>query len=207
MKKCVSGEWGCGQLKPLTEFSRNKRSLDGLQARCRSCCSRYAKSNRERINETIRLKRRENPEARRKSERAWTERNPDYHKQKYHRNRDLEIARRKTWSENNRSRDNANKQRYKARKINQMGFLPTGYEEIMLDVYGDLRCMRCGSDNKIHVDHIIPASKDGLWCLNNFQYLCAFCNVSKGNRSEVDYRSLEQKREMDIYMSWLECYA
>ena len=40
MKRCP----GCDTLKPLTEFSKNKRKSDGLQSSCKSCSARRSAS-------------------------------------------------------------------------------------------------------------------------------------------------------------------
>lgn len=39
-----------------------------------------------------------------------------------------------------------------------------------------------------HVDHVKPFSKGGRNRLGNYQWLCARCNTSKGNRNRMDYR-------------------
>ena len=42
------------------------------------------------------------------------------------------------------------------------------------------RCVRCGSNEKIEFDHIIPHSKGGADTYRNLQLLCETCNRSKG---------------------------
>jgi HNH endonuclease len=50
------------------------------------------------------------------------------------------------------------------------------------------RCIRCGSsENKWHLDHIIPKIKGGLDEEINFQVLCGPCNMSKGAKVVIDY--------------------
>jgi hypothetical protein len=44
------------------------------------------------------------------------------------------------------------------------------------------RCAKCGTDNGLHIDHIIPVAKGGGHDLNNLQLLCARHNLGKGDR-------------------------
>jgi len=50
------------------------------------------------------------------------------------------------------------------------------------------KCVRCGTSPatdpicKLHIDHIVPFSKDGKTVLENLQTLCENCNLGKGNR-------------------------
>jgi hypothetical protein len=42
------------------------------------------------------------------------------------------------------------------------------------------RCVRCGTNQKLEFDHIIPHSKGGADTYRNLQLLCESCNRSKG---------------------------
>jgi len=44
------------------------------------------------------------------------------------------------------------------------------------------RCVKCGSDRQLTVDHIIPLAKGGSNDLSNFQTLCRRCNSGKRDR-------------------------
>jgi len=50
------------------------------------------------------------------------------------------------------------------------------------------KCVRCGASPatnhscRLHIDHIIPFSKNGRSILENLQTLCEMCNLGKGNR-------------------------
>lgn len=42
------------------------------------------------------------------------------------------------------------------------------------------RCVRCGSNQNLEFDHIIPVAMGGSSTSRNLQLLCAGCNRSKG---------------------------
>jgi diadenosine tetraphosphate (Ap4A) HIT family hydrolase len=53
------------------------------------------------------------------------------------------------------------------------------------------RCALCGASNKdvpLHIDHIIPRSRNGKTVYENLQALCEKCNCTKGNKDETDFR-------------------
>jgi len=59
----------------------------------------------------------------------------------------------------------------------------------VLRTYG-AKCMKCGSTEDIHVDHIKPRSKYKKlqYRFDNLQVLCKKCNMEKSNFNEIDYR-------------------
>ena len=46
------------------------------------------------------------------------------------------------------------------------------------------QCAKCGGDNDLHYDHIIPVSKGGGTSIDNLEILCEECNLSKSNKIE-----------------------
>ncbi len=46
------------------------------------------------------------------------------------------------------------------------------------------RCVRCGTNEELSADHVIPESKGGATTLDNLQTLCLTCNRRKGPRHE-----------------------
>lgn len=52
--------------------------------------------------------------------------------------------------------------------------------------YG-FKCMKCGSEEKLQIDHIKSEYCGGKTEIDNLQVLCKFCNQSKGIK-DIDYR-------------------
>lgn len=51
------------------------------------------------------------------------------------------------------------------------------------------KCLACGSEENLTIDHIIPKAQDGDNTEDNLQTLCEECNHKKGNRIR-DYRNI-----------------
>lgn len=64
-------------------------------------------------------------------------------------------------------------------------------------------CLKCGCDQDIHVDHVIPVSwrPDLRLDFHNLQPLCARCNIEKSNLSDADYRP-ERRKPSDAEILW-----
>lgn len=60
--------------------------------------------------------------------------------------------------------------------------------EKVFEKYGR-KCAKCGETKNLHIDHIKPKSHypGKRLDIGNLQVLCAFCNMSKGNRNQMDY--------------------
>ena len=49
------------------------------------------------------------------------------------------------------------------------------------------RCLCCGMQHDLALEHVVPLSRGGTGNLVNVQLLCRLCNSRKGNRV-IDYR-------------------
>jgi hypothetical protein len=92
-KKCSK----CGEVKPVSEFHKNKREKDGYCVWCKECVSKYQKAYRENNAEKIKKWQKEyyekNAEKLKENSVNWNKNNIDKHK-----------ARSKRWTKNNPKR-------------------------------------------------------------------------------------------------------
>jgi hypothetical protein len=63
------------------------------------------------------------------------------------------------------------------------------YEELLrLIINAEKKCVKCGATPpsvKLHIDHILPASRGGSSKFENLQFLCQHCNLKKSNKKEA----------------------
>jgi len=67
LKRCQK----CGEVKPLSEFSRDASSCDGQARVCKACNRRYYQANRARVLARMHLYYEANPEAAKERVRRW----------------------------------------------------------------------------------------------------------------------------------------
>ena len=183
MKICTK----CQEEYTIDNFYKDKSKNDGYHTICKICSKvkkkEYYENNKNICKERV-LKRYWNNrehviQQNREYSRKWYKNNKEHHKnnskKRYYSNNNLELYRIKS-------------QKRRARKLNQLGYLPYNYLEIMKD--RDTHCKYCNLHIKTygyHVDHIIPLSKGGLHDLDNLQLICAECNLKKGYSIEEDF--------------------
>jgi hypothetical protein len=89
MKQCSK----CKQLKPESEFGKDRSRADGLQPRCKECKKQLGKQ--------------------------WREANPEYNKQHYAENHERELERRKQYYATNRKKISKQRKRRKTENPEQ----------------------------------------------------------------------------------------
>lgn len=188
----------CNEPKPLDQYHRNKRAKDGRHSRCAECCRQYQSELRD--NPEVKAQRREYAK-------VWRAANPNYDRERYLKQSDLQIARALKWNRDNPEKALASRKAYLANnpekrralrrtatarrraKLAQLhDTMPKDYLKILLGFYGE-QCQKCGGVEKLEHDHIIPVTwKGSTHSLYNAQVLCRSCNSRKGNRHAKDYR-------------------
>jgi hypothetical protein len=177
-KVCPSGKRGCGLVKPLSDFFRDKHRKDGVQTYCKDCRKKYWQENPEKRRELEKNWRNKNKHKTRATWRRYFERNKDTvrkHNREYRRTL-RKTAREKEYAIIRRSK-----------LIRVYGITSAGYDE-MLRTQGGV-CAICGvfrlAKNRkyLHIDHDHTTGKvRGL--------LCNGCNSSLGLLKEDPMRML-----------------
>jgi 5-methylcytosine-specific restriction endonuclease McrA len=204
-KPCTS----CKVVKPASDFSPDSRHRDGLQSSCRECRRIWLAErrrnnpekvrslhrdwdnrNRDRVRDTSAAWNAANRERLRAIQKAWRKANPEKVRAIRVRNAEKHAASTKAWIAANPERWYVLKQYHhalrKARKLAAPGSFTIAEWADLLDCFGG-KCLACGTDERISVDHVIPLARNGTNDITNLQPLCVPCNQRKGTKT-IDYR-------------------
>ena len=222
-KTCTS----CAVEKLASEFGVRKASVDGLQFKCRVCQrleaseyrkahpeaakevnrrwyaksgKAYADKNREKLNAASKEARLKDPETHKARVRDWAARNPDYGARHYAENKEhYKPIRAKHYEEN--KDDYMTRGRNKRAQVRNAGTHTTKeVEELFAKQDGRCANLFCGAEltkGNIHLDHREALSRGGSNTIDNLQYLCVACNLSKFNRTEEVWYAEQVRRLSD----------
>ena len=82
----------------------------------------------------------------------------------------------------------------RARKLNQLGFMPNNTEQLLWD-HQEGRCYYCETrlpDERslYHLEHLMSLSKGGLHDIENVCLSCASCNAKKHTLNAIEFFKL-----------------
>lgn len=180
MKQCSL----CKDLKPFSEFGKDKNRKDGLTSWCSYCKNMKSRESKERNkdheSEYARKRYIKNPKRTRSYVKKWRAENPEAYHQQGKENS-------KKWRLLNPDRYKEDQLNSNARKAGIPGNIRIEEWNSLCKKYGR-KCLKCGrSDIKLTIDHVIPLSLGGQNNIGNVQPLCLYCNQSKKNKI-IDYR-------------------
>lgn len=192
MKQCSK----CAEVKPEADFYRSTTSSDGRRAQCIECMRQRHRDNAAAINE----RRRETylDPARRAAiqsqGRAHYLQNSAHIQQRVREYRKSNIntvrARNEAWRQANpnkvRQYTLITNHRQRAKRARVEGGWTHDEWVALCDRYGN-RCLACGEQGPLTVDHVIPFHLGGPNTIANIQCLCLSCNDRKGTKV-VDFR-------------------
>ena len=151
--------------------------------------------------ERVKRWRERHPERAKEVQQSYHERHPERRKEisrsYYRRNAAAENARTIVWRKANleKSREHslASHYRHYEKNIFRMAARRSKEKEFVV-IDKDKRrissqpCAHCGSNKKLHLDHIIPLSRGGNHSVGNLQMLCQHCNNSKHAKVMTEWR-------------------
>ena len=160
--------------------------------KCKSCVQEYDRqyyeNNANKKRESSQRWKKANTEKHRKSTSQWYKANKDRKREcdrlNYQKNPRKVLDRNQRWREANLDKFRASNHRRRVHKLNNIS---EPYDFKAICIHYDNRCVRCGEEKPLTVDHILPVSKGGPDIAENIQPLCKSCNSSKGIQ-HIDYR-------------------
>lgn len=211
-KKCPV----CKQIKPLTEFYKNKNKKYGVQPRCKVCADKSTKKWRSENTERVSTKNKEHHRKHYREKLAeFKKRLKQYYesnkekileRQRKYRKNNIEKTRetrkqwriahpekesqyRRNWTGKNQDKTLAKDRNRRARKVANGGKITAKEWEDLKKKY-DYTCLCCKKrepDIVLTLDHVLPLVSGGKHSINNAQPLCRPCNSKKGAQ-HIDYR-------------------
>jgi len=113
----------------------------------------------------------------------------EYNRRHETRNQDAVRERKNAWYRANPLTANSQRQRRRGAELQADGFHTARDLRFILAIQRG-RCAYCNARKDLHVDHIIPLSRDGSNWPWNLQWLCGRHNTSKGSRTDAEYRAV-----------------
>jgi 5-methylcytosine-specific restriction endonuclease McrA len=190
----------CDEWKLLEDYHRHPHTKDRRQVRCKVCACQarkdWAANNPKAVAEHTHkfiARYREDAEFKAKIQ--------AYNLTQYYRHKDRHNEVQKRWYESNRERRSETRRKWRQahpelnkvyhyrwiarRRSNGGAFTLDEWQSLC--THCDWRCLCCGGDKPLTVDHVVPVSKGGSDDISNIQPLCQSCNSSKGAKT-IDYR-------------------
>ena len=190
----------CKIEKPLSEFYKNKATLDGLQYMCKICVLEYHQSHKKEKAKYYREYHENNKEELNAYARMYHENNKEElnaYALEYNKTHKEEIAEyQKAYFKTDKGKSARSKAAHKRRAI-KIGSTVEDFSPIEVFERDGYICQACGCKTrpefknqyhpkKPHLDHIIPLSLGGEHSRRNTQTLCAHCNLTKSNTGKLD---------------------
>lgn len=198
MSKCKACK-NCEQIQPLEAFPKHKQCLDGHANVCKKCKLAKEKIRKAANPDFYKAKAAANRKANHKKrmdyQRNWRLKNLEKYRESarklYWENPEKYRERRKQYSINHPEIDRANNRKRKA-KLHQVVSEPYTTDEVLLRYGSD--CYLCnepidldaprwtaliGWERGLHLDHVIPLSKNGANTIDNVRPTHGLCNIKK----------------------------
>jgi 5-methylcytosine-specific restriction endonuclease McrA len=167
--------------------TRYQQNIEKERTRSR----RYREANREKVRMRDRARRAAlAPEQRRAIARRQYLRRAEqaraYSRRWYHENRDRALTFNRQYRRRKPAENVQRVNRRRARLRGAGGTYTAAEWQALCEKYGN-RCLACGCDGPLTVDHVVPITRGESNSIDNLQPLCRPCNQRKGTQI-IDYR-------------------
>jgi 5-methylcytosine-specific restriction endonuclease McrA len=163
---------------------------------------KYREKNKEALADNRRKYCEENKEKRAEYNRKYREKSKgkraEYDRKRYQENREKEVERVRKWQKENPEKKAEYNSKRRARRVNAAGSHTAEQVKARFDYYGN-KCIYCGSDENLQIEHRIPLARGGSDWAANLAPACKSCNCSKGTKTETEFKEfLENKTKKTI---------
>ena len=178
MKQCS----GCKRKLPLSSFPKDGAKASGVYPRCKECKSAYDREYAKK-----------NADKKRYVASEWyyanVEKKAVYDKEYRNNNKERKRVNSRQWYANNLDRarlqaKNAGQRRKARKRANGVFYILPKH---LTKLYSS-KCIYCGSSENIQADHVIPVSRGGVHGIGNLVSACASCNLSKRDKTIMEWR-------------------
>ncbi len=200
----------CDKRKPVGEFNRNKRRLDGLHCQCKTCTRTANRAYRatESGRATIRAVNRRfatSEKGRRIAQRAGRR----YRRTEKGRATGRRIAKRYQRTEKGRTTNRRYRRSEKGKTVvaRRRALEEGTISDVTLESWEFLLaehpvCNYCGHEFEVEgpfkrtLEHIIPVNRGGATTLKNLVYACSRCNSQKGDKLPEEWTNRWYEEDM-----------
>jgi 5-methylcytosine-specific restriction endonuclease McrA len=184
----------CEQNRPVSEYSKSPKRVDGLNAKCAACRSADYKEYRKRVPR--------DKEQQREYARAYQQRKKPptlaqkqirakYRRDYYQRNKLKLDMQHKEYLTRNPGRNSQQVSLYRMR-AEANGVFRFSKKDVKRLLSSP--CAYCGACGKMSMDHVLPVSKGGRNSIGNLLPACRQCNSEKHAKLLIAWR-LQKLRE------------
>lgn len=172
-------------------LAQNRRWLEENKERKRQTDKAYYEANRERLAEQSREWQRANKEHRREYMSAYYAEHREQLSEQWREYRQRNIESIRAYDRERSSDPERRKRHYLTQQVPRrtadktVKVKPEEWAHLVRAANG--RCLACGNESDIQMDHIVSVKAGGLTRLDNVQPLCRNCNQRKGTKT-IDYR-------------------
>ena len=219
-KKCKK----CGEVKPLNEFHKEKRSKDGHNTKCKRCRSKQRKQhyedNKDKVKEQQAKYRKTHKEEILKKQKEYRDNTKEQAKQYYKNNKGWILERTKQYYKNNKNKIQKqmkqyyknNKEQFKInnqkRRTIEKALEHTLTKEQWTETLEHFNYSGAltGSDD-IHLEHFIPLSSGhGGTCIENCYPMNSTLNLSKNDSNPFEWIKIQPEDIQDNFYNVLVPY-